>query len=130
MARTRRAERYPGPAPGGQEAADPGNLVLAAADMFNEEVLAGTRAPRDATRPRSASMGGSIHIAVRSWKGGGYEDAETAPLVCMGKPEGRRVAVVAPLDDERFCPKCLRGRPHSTGSAIRAVTVLVLGAAR
>ncbi len=122
MARTRRVapERESTPAAPAlaAQAADPStHLILAAADLVN----AGTGAPPQVPRQ-------SIHVAIVHLGGEGGAsaiDASAATLVCAEKPEGERTVVVAPLDDPRFCRKCLAGRPSAAGSGIRVVAVLV-----
>lgn len=80
--------------------------MLQAADLFN----AGTGAPRQAET--------SLHVAYKSLGAPDYT------IVCGLKP-ARSTEVAAALDDPRFCPKCLAGRPHATGSSVRVVVLLV-----
>lgn len=116
MARTRRvvAERESTPVPGDLGA----DLAAQAAKVFAADA-------QSTVPPRPA--GQSIHVAIvhMGEHGASAIDARDASFICSQKPEGKRTVVVAPLDDSRFCPKCLQARPHAVGSSVRVVTVLV-----
>jgi hypothetical protein len=112
MARTRRV------APERESTPAAPDLAAEAAKVFAATTQAFARAP----------AGQSFHVAIVHLGGEGGAsaiDASAATLVCAEKPEGERTVVVAPLDDPRFCRKCLAGRPSAAGSGIRVVAVLV-----
>ena len=52
-------------------------------------------------------------------------DLDGLTLLCKGQPDGRRMTVMAPLDDPRVCPVCVARRPEAVGSLVRVLTVLV-----
>jgi hypothetical protein len=89
-----------------------------------KKVVEEVRNPGSEPMPVVASppvAGQSLHYAIASRS---LLDASEVSFMCAGNPKGRRVVVVAPLDDPRWCPKCLKARPGGHGSEIRILTVL------
>ena len=66
--------------------------------------------------------GQSIHYVID--KGSALDVAAHSFLCGVNPKEGARVVIAAPLDDSRWCPKCMGCRPSARGSSVRIVTVL------
>jgi hypothetical protein len=141
MARTRRApERDTGPAlaadllkQAAEVFATDGKTAIEVENMSPHPIVIhdvdthaerGRLDPYAATNTRFLGPRTSIHVAIMH-RGAATIVGSEDLFVCGEKPKGPRVVVAAPLDDPRFCPKCLAGRPLAHGSEIKVVTVLV-----